>query len=94
MARDSLTATEAEKLVTQNDKARAMFVQGFYDADIYSTRSFQLVLDTAVIPLETASRWIVEAARILANRAFGDALTTPKIVVEPILADAIQQVLA
>jgi len=83
----------AEKVVAKNDKARAMFVQGFYDADFYTTRSFHLVLDSSVIPLETAATWVVEAARLLEPRSFRDSLTTRNIEVEPILAGAIEQVL-
>ncbi|MCB9134513.1 MAG: cytidylate kinase-like family protein [Anaerolineales bacterium] len=93
MASQNLSETEAEKLVTQNDKARATFVKGFYDVDFYDTRPFQLVLDTHLVPVERASDWIVEVARNLANREFGEALTTQKIEVESILANAIQEAL-
>ncbi len=84
---------QAEKMVLKNDKARAVFVQGFYGVDFYDTRQFQLVLDTEVIPVDTAVAWIVESAQLMENRSFAGAKTTQEIVVGPVLKDAIDQVL-
>lgn len=94
MVREGLSVSEAEKYVAQNDKARARFVQGFYDTDFYSTRAFHLVLDTQKIPVETASTWIVETVHCLSKQEFGDVLTTRQIKVDPILESAIHQVLS
>ncbi len=84
---------EANKLVAINDKSRAQFVRGFYDADYYTARQFHMVLDTGVIPVDTAVGWISEAARLLANRSFVGSLVTQEIEVDPILVDAIAQVI-
>lgn len=92
MARENLSLLEAEKRVAQNDKARAKFVQGFYEADFYATRAFHMVLDTEFLPIETISSWIVEAAHTLSSRKMDKALTTQNIEVDPILASAIQEV--
>jgi len=83
----------AKKQITENDKARASFVKGFYDADPYNTKSFQLVLDTGIISAEMAVDWIVTAVRKLDERSLSNETTTKGIKVEPILAGAIQQVL-
>ncbi|MCA9975744.1 MAG: cytidylate kinase-like family protein [Anaerolineales bacterium] len=94
MEREKWTdVAKANKMVATNDKSRAQFVQGFYDADYHNARQFHLVLDTAVIPADTAVRWIVEAARLMANRSVEEALVTQAIDVDPILADAIAQVI-
>lgn len=84
---------KAEKHVAENDKARATFVQGFYNAEFYDTRQFHLVLDMSVIPVNTAIEWIAGGAQLLANRSLVDSLTTQDIVVDQVLADAINQVL-
>lgn len=84
---------EAEKLIEQNDKARAMFVQGFYGVDFYNSRQFQLVLDTGITPSDTAAAWIIETARSLAAQPFSGAKTTLDIVVDKVMEDAIKQVL-
>lgn len=94
MEREKWTdAAEANKLVAINDKSRAQFVQGFYDVDYYTARQFHMVLDTGVIPVDTAAGWISEAAALLANRSFVGSLVTQEIDVDPILVDAIAQVI-
>lgn len=95
MAREGLdTVAKAEKRVAKSDKARDMFIQGYYGADFNTARQFNLVLDSSVIPVETAVAWIIEAARLSANRSFAGRPTTKDIVVDSVLADAIAQVLA
>ncbi|MGD2077047.1 MAG: cytidylate kinase-like family protein [Chloroflexota bacterium] len=84
---------EAQSLVVSSDKARAMFVKGFYDVDFYTTSQFHLVLDTGVVPTVRAAAWIAEAASSLAERAPADAMTTQTIEVDPILASVISTVL-
>jgi len=94
MAREGLESiTAAEKRVAKSDKARDMFVQGYYGADFNTARQFNLVLDSSVIPAETAVVWIMEASQLLAQRSTAGMLTTQDIVVDPVLADAIMQVL-
>lgn len=94
MARKNLTdIAEARKLVEKNDKARAMFVQGFYGVGFYDTHQFQLVLDTSITPTNTAVAWIIELAQSLADHNPADAKTTDDIVADPIMQDAIKRVL-
>lgn len=93
MEDQGLAADDAATFVAQNDRARAMFVKGFYESDYYTTGQFHLVLDTAVVPVERAAAWIVEATRSLSDRRSKDALTTQTIEVDPVLASAISEVL-
>lgn len=94
MATEGLdTLEEATSIVIRNDKARALFVRGFYDADFYTASQFHLVLDTSIVSVDQAAAWIAEAARSVAERPLTDALTTQAIDVDPILVSAIAQVL-
>lgn len=80
MARENLSLLEAETRPAENDKARAKFVQGFYEADFYAHPGvFHMVLDTEFLPIETISSWIVEAAHTLSSRKMDKALTTQNI---------------
>ena len=79
--------------MARNDKTRAMFVRGFYDADFHTASQFHLVLDTSIISVDQAAAWIAEAARSVEQRSLTDAPTTQAIDVDPILASAIAQVL-
>jgi len=93
MEDQGLAADDAASFVAQNDRMRAMFVKGFYESDYYTTRQFHLVLDTAVVPVERAAAWIVEAAKSLSDHQPTDALTTQTIDVDAVLASAISKVL-
>jgi cytidylate kinase len=84
---------QANTIVASNDKARAMFVKGFYDADFFAASQFHLVMDTGVIPVATAVAWITETATSFADRPPADELTAQAIEVDPVLADAIEQAL-
>lgn len=94
MATEGLdTMEEATSVVVKNDKARAMFVRGFYDAGFYTSSQFHLVLDTSIVSVDQAAAWIVEAARSLEQRSSSDVMTTRAIEVDPILASVIEQAL-
>lgn len=87
------SAASAEKRVAESDKARDMFIRGYYGADFNAARQFNLVLDSSVIPADTAVAWIKVAAQLLAHRSPEGMPTTQEIAVDPVLADAINQVL-
>ena len=92
--REQLTDFEAaEKIVAENDKARHTFIQAFYDVDGDTVSQFNLVLDTSVVSIGMAVDWIVESAQSMSYRPFTDGAATQEIEVDPILADAIEQVL-
>ena len=94
MAKEGLeNIEEARGIVATNDKARAAFVQGFYDADFHDASHFHLVLDTGVIPVDSAATWITETARSFEDRSPAAELTAQSVDIDPILADAIAQVL-
>lgn len=91
--REQVDIASAEKLVAKNDKARHMFIQAFYDADMDSANRFNLVLDTSVVTTAMAVEWIIEAAQSLSYSPFEGVATTQQIEVDAILADTIEQVL-
>lgn len=94
MIKGGLDDVEASKsIVAKNDKARAMFVKSFYDADFYATSQFHLVLDTGVLPAAKAATWVAEAARLFEDRPLAEESTTREIEVDPVLASSISQVL-
>jgi cytidylate kinase len=94
MANEGLdNVNKAKSIVANNDRARAMFVKGFYDADFFDASQFHLVLDTGVIPLDEAVAWITETARSFEERSLADELTVQAVDVDPVLADAIEQAL-
>jgi len=84
---------DAEKLVSENDKARHTFIQAFYDVADDTVNLFDLVLNTDVVSTEMAVDWVCETAQAMDYGLLTDKLTTQDIEVDPILAHAIEQVL-
>lgn len=83
-----------EKLVKENDKARALFINGFYDVSFDQAEQFHLVLDTSLISTDTAAEWIVAAAQMAETSTSAGGYLAKDIQEDPILADVIDKVLA
>jgi cytidylate kinase len=96
MARESLSdRSQAEELVEAEDKARQKFVASFYHKNWDAGSDFDLVIDTSLIPIPTATDWIVQALRGLEQRkTSAKAIEARQAKVEPALLDAIDKALA
>ncbi|MEW5956308.1 MAG: cytidylate kinase-like family protein [Chloroflexota bacterium] len=96
MAREKLTdRQQTEERVREDDKARAKFIQLFYNKRWDLETHFNLVIDTGTVSMDMAVNWIIEAARALDQKDFGtEAVTTRKIEPDPVMLDAIAMVLA
>ncbi len=85
----------AEEQIAEDDKLRQKFLQMFYDKRWEDQTHFDLVLDTGALTLEAATAQLVAAVQALATRPVAaDAPTTASFKVDPVLADAVAQVLA
>jgi cytidylate kinase len=83
-----------EKLVKDNDKARAMFVNGFYDADFHRAEQFNLVIDTGLVPVDLAVEWIVAASQMADATPAAGTYLAKDIDEDPSLQETIDKVLA
>jgi len=88
---DDLRRTE--KIVRENDKARALFVNGYYDTDFIKTDQFHLVLDTNLIPVNTVTEWIITAGKIAESSPPAGGYLAKDIDEDPVLQEAIDNVL-
>lgn len=94
MEREGATDRQAvEELVRANDKARTAFLQAFYGVQPDTAGAFDLVVDTGAIAPGMAAGWIVAAAQTLDQREDLSGATTRQIVVDPILAATVEEVL-
>lgn len=95
MAREGFTdRKEAELLVAADDKARVKFVERFYGKKWHDESDFDLVMNTDLIPQQTAEAWISEALQMLEAKApRADVPLAQKTKVDPLLLSAIEQAL-
>ncbi|MGJ8639235.1 MAG: AAA family ATPase [Opitutaceae bacterium] len=91
MAREGWVETaEAAVRVAADDKARIKFVERFYGCKWHDETNLDLVLNTDVIPKETAETWIAEALRLQESKACRPgAKLARKTEVDPLLLSAI-----
>lgn len=82
----------AEKMVRENDRARALFVNGYYDTDFIKTDQFHLVIDTNLIPANTVTEWIVTAGKIAESSPSAGGYLAKDIEDDSILQEAIDNV--
>jgi cytidylate kinase len=96
MAREGLTDLQAaEDRVREDDNVHRKYVQRFYNKQWDEPSNFDLDLDMGSLSSDMAVQRIIEAARALEQKAPGkDAVTTAKIEVDPVLADAVAKVIA
>lgn len=84
-----------EQQVKADDVARQKFVSRFYNQSWDDASSFDLVIDTSVISVDTAASWIAEAVQTLGQKEHGErAEIASRAKVDPALLDAIDIALA
>ena len=84
---------EAAALVLQHDNARESYLNTFYKANSNDAASFHLVIDTSLIPPQTAEKWIVEAAKLVEQRKIDPQKSTESIVSDTVLQGTVDKVL-
>lgn len=96
MAREGLADLQAaEERVREDDDVHRKYVQRFYSREWDEPANYDLVLDTGAVPGAEAAQKIVEAAQALGRKSTGKAgVTTAQIAVEPVLEDAVDEVMA
>ncbi len=96
MVREGLTdAAAVEEQVRDDDNMHRKFVQRFYNRQWDDPAGFGLMLNTSALAADTVVKQIVDAARALEQQPLSkDAVTTASIAVDPVLADAVAEVLA
>lgn len=96
MVREGLTNQQAaEEQVREDDNVRRTYVQRFYNKQWDEPSNFDLVLDTGSQSSDMAVQQVVEAVQALEQKARGkNGVTTAKIEVDPVLADAVAEALA
>lgn len=96
MAGHGLTdAAAAEEHLRGDDTAHHKFVQRFYNRHSDEPAGYGLTVDTGSLSVEAAAIKVIEAARSVAATAVaGDAPTAAVLEVDPVLADAVESILA
>jgi cytidylate kinase len=93
MEQQNITAFQAEDLIQENDQVRSNFVKSFYGVQWQDASRFDLIVNTSKISSYSTVLWLVEAAKLLEERAVEGQLAAASIQVDPILSIAIADTL-
>jgi cytidylate kinase len=96
MARENLRElAAAEERINEDDKMHRKWVQTFYNRRWDDETSFDLILDTGALSIEAAVEEIIAAVGAMEKEPAADpAATTAGLKVDPVLADAVSNVMA
>ena len=80
----------AMALVKENDQIRTAFIESFYRVPWESPRAFDIAINSSVVPIELATNWIIEAAKLAPESAEKQA-GTRQLELDPILMQAVTE---
>ena len=81
----NMTLEEAAVLVKEKDRVRTSFIESFYHVPWEASHAFDIAINTAVVPLELASRWVVEAVTLPARSLVSKRPTTRQLDVDSVM---------
>jgi cytidylate kinase len=85
----NLSLDDAASLVREKDRIRTAFIESFYHVSWESSHAFDIAINTAVVPLDLATRWVVEAAKLPAKSLGGNKPTTKQLDVDSVMQNAV-----
>lgn len=89
-AEQNISLEEATALVKDRDAIRTSFVESFYHAKWDDTHAFDLVINTAVVPIGVATDWVIQAAKLRGGKT-GDKPTTQLIEIDPVMMQTVTE---
>ena len=67
MKRDGISADLARQKVKEADAAQADYIRRYFDADIYDATLYDLIFNTAKLPLEAIANAICDSVRLITS---------------------------
>jgi cytidylate kinase len=84
MAERKISQAEANALVREKDRTRTAFIESFYRTSWQAPHAFDIVINTAVVPLELATAWVIESAKLRSGQ-HADKPTSKQLDVDPVM---------
>ena len=81
---------EATALVKENDKMRKAFVESFYRVPWESALAFDIALNTSHVPVNVATDWVIQAAK-LPPRSLDIRMTTKQLEVDAVMQQTVSE---
>ena len=89
-AEQNISLEAATALVKEKDKTRISFIESFYRVPWNDTHAFDLAINTAVVPIDVATDWVIQAAKLKSSLP-GNKPTTQLLESDPVLMQAVAE---
>jgi cytidylate kinase len=89
-ARNHLFPDEASALVKEKDAIRKSFIESFYRATWDSAHAFDIVINTAYVPVDMAVEWVLQVAR-LPRKHLGTRPTTKQLEIDTVMQGTVNE---
>lgn len=86
----NVSLLEATALVKENDKMRKAFVESFYRVPWESALAFDIALNTSHVPVNVATDWVIQAAK-LPPRSLDIRMTTKQLEVDAVMQQTVSE---
>lgn len=86
----NITLDEATALVKEKDRIRLSFIESFYRVPWEASHAFDIAINTARVPVDVATAWVIEAARLPVRKLL-DRPTTRQLEVDEVLARTVAE---
>lgn len=86
----NISLLEATELVKENDKMRKAFVESFYRVPWESALAFDIALNTSRVPVNVATDWVIQAAK-LPPRNLDIRMTTKQLEVDAVMQQTVSE---
>lgn len=86
----NVSLLEATALVKENDKMRKAFVESFYRVPWESALAFDIALNTSRVPVNVATDWVIQAAK-LPPRNLDIRMTTKQLDVDVVMQQTVSE---
>lgn len=86
----NLSLIEATALVKEKDKVRKSFVESFYRVPWESSHAFDIALNTSRVPVDIATDWVIQAARLPA-RNLDIRTTTKQLEIDAVMQQTVSE---
>lgn len=81
---------EATALVKEKDKVRKAFIESFYRVPWESSHAFDIALNTSRIPVDVATDWVIQAAK-LPPRNLDIRMTSKQLEVDSVMQQTVSE---
>ena len=86
----NVSLLEATALVKENDEMRKAFVESFYRVPWESALAFDIALNTSRVPVNVATDWVIQAAK-LPSMNLDIRMTTKQLEVDAVMQQTVSE---